>query len=168
MKAKELKKLIEKSISDAIHSNYTIKEASEPEVDLADYNEEISDRFKNLVLNIINYRNNLNINITSERITISCDSVKDIKSAKSTKTLNSDDDYLEISIRKNIGFWLNNGYKLRSNYKDKDMYGELLPKISEKLREINSDNFDQVWSKIMKESGIIRDSNLDEILKDNG
>jgi hypothetical protein len=48
------------------------------------------------------------------------------------------------------------------------MYGELLPKISEKLREINSDNFDQVWSKIMKESGIIRDSNLDEILKDNG
>jgi mannitol-1-phosphate/altronate dehydrogenase len=51
MKAKELKKLIEKSISDAIHSNYTIKEASEPEVDLADYNEEISERFKNLVLN---------------------------------------------------------------------------------------------------------------------
>jgi len=163
MKAKKLKKLIENSVRDAIHSTYPTKGTTEPEVDLADYNEEISERFKSLVLNIINYRNNLNINITSERITISCDSVKNIKGVKSNY-INGDEDYLEITIRKGVGFWLNNGYKLRSNYKDDNIYDELLPVISEKLKEINSDNFDQVWSKIMKESGIIRDNNLDEIL----
>jgi hypothetical protein len=162
MKAKKLKKLIENSVRDAIQNHtYPIK-STEPEVDLADYNEEISERFKSLVLNIINYRNNLNINITSERIGISCDSVKNIKGLKSN--YNSDEDYLEINIRKGVGFWLNNGYKLRSNYRDDNIYDELLPVISEKLKEINSDNFDQVWSKIMKESGIIRDNNLDEIL----
>jgi hypothetical protein len=163
MKSKKLKKIIEDSVRKAYENTHMLKSEASTEVDLAEYNPEISEKFKSLVLNIVNYRNNVNINITSYQITISCESVKNIKSQKTNQY--GEDEYLEISIRKGVGFWLNNGYKLRSNYKDENMYDDLFPEISEKLKKINSDNFEQVWSKIMKESGIIRDSNLDEILK---
>jgi predicted metalloprotease len=36
--------------------------------------------------------------------------------------------------------------------------------VMNKVREINADNFNSIWEVISKESGILRDSNLDDIL----
>ena len=48
---------------------------------------------------------------------------------------------------------------------DTKIFDELLPLLTEKLAQINSDNFKEIWTDIMKESGLIRDNNIDELLK---
>ena len=65
---------------------------------------------------------------------------------------------------KKLGFSVNYGYKVRSNYKDEKLFDELQPILVQKLKEINADNFNEIWSELMKESGVLRDSNLDDIL----
>jgi len=45
------------------------------------------------------------------------------------------------------------------------MYNDLIDIIKDKVKEINSNNFNTIWENISRESGILRDSNLDEILK---
>jgi flagellin-specific chaperone FliS len=45
------------------------------------------------------------------------------------------------------------------------MLTELYDCISDRLRNINADNFNNIWENIVKESGILRDNNLDELLE---
>jgi hypothetical protein len=45
------------------------------------------------------------------------------------------------------------------------MYNELIDITKDKVNEINASNFNNIWENISKESGILRDFNLDEILK---
>ena len=45
------------------------------------------------------------------------------------------------------------------------MYDEILPLATNKLKEINSENFNDIWNDVMKESGLMRDNNIDELLK---
>lgn len=163
MKTKKLKRIIEESIKKSIDYHPIGKVKADAEIDLCEYDPEVSEKFKNMIINIIDYTENLNINITNNNINISCNSVKSIKSNKAH--IATDEDYLEISIKKGFGFFLSNGYgRLRSNYKDEKIYDELLPIISNKLKEINSENFNKVFTKIMKDSGLIRDSNLNDLL----
>ena len=39
--------------------------------------------------------------------------------------------------------------------------------VSKRVMEINKENFTDIWDKVMKESGIIRDNNLDQLLDDS-
>ena len=118
-----------------------------------------------MVLNLSNYKNNINININTDRISISTNDITLVKvsTKKSQNTLYNEEDFVEMSLTKNFGFSVNYGYRLRSNYKDEKLFDELKPILVQKLKEINADNFNEVWTKLMKESGILRDSNLDEI-----
>ena len=43
------------------------------------------------------------------------------------------------------------------------MYSDVVDEIKDKLKQINADNFNEIWSGIMKDSGLMRDNNLDEI-----
>jgi hypothetical protein len=43
------------------------------------------------------------------------------------------------------------------------MFKDLSPAIRERLKEINFENFDDIWNDVMKKSGVIRDNNLDEL-----
>ena len=83
---------------------------------------------------------------------------------KSIFLFNSEDNYVEMSLVKNLGFSINYGYKVRSNYKDEKLFDELKPVLVQRLKEINADNFNEIWTDLMKESGVLRDSNLDDIL----
>ena len=118
-----------------------------------------------MVLNLANYKNNININIDSSRVSISTSDVTTVKKPikRNSNTLYSDDNYVEMSLHKNLGFSINYGYKFRSNYKDEKLFDELKPILVQKLKEINADNFNEIWTELMKESGILRDSNLDDI-----
>ena len=68
-----------------------------------------------------------------------------------------------MSLVKGLGFTINYGYKVRSNYKDEKLFDELRPILIQKLKEINADNFNEIWTDLMRGSGILRDSNLDDI-----
>ena len=43
------------------------------------------------------------------------------------------------------------------------MFSELIDTISKRVMEINRENFTSIWDRVMKESGIIRDSNLEQL-----
>jgi hypothetical protein len=165
MKKKKLSKIVRLTLQELRNSDQASipKSLSEPMYEYSEYDSAVSDKFKKMLDRILNYRENLNITINEERITVTCE---DAKKLKSNSVSYNDDGYLEIMIRKDQGFYVNYGYKSRINFEDKNIYSEMLPIISKKLKKINVENFEKLWSNLMVESGISRDINLDTILGD--
>ena len=130
----------------------------------SEYDPEVSEKFKKMVLNLANYKNNIHINIDNFRVSISTNDITRVKTTSNKNAVYNDDNYVEMSLHKSLGFSVNYGYKLRTNYKDEKLFDELQPILVKRLKEINADNFNEIWSDLMKESGILRDSNLDDIL----
>lgn len=156
MKEKNLKKLA-KLISNQLNS----PTKSFEEEYRAEYDSEISDKMKKFILNVINYKENLSINISEKYINIATNDIKNIKKGQS-KYSGSDENYLEISVDEK-GFYINYGYRKRSRYADDKIFNELLPMIKQRNKEINSENFNEIWEEVMVESGMMRDNNLDEL-----
>ena len=131
------------------------------------YDETVSNKFKKLVLNLLDYSETLNININDNSITISANDVISIKNTNNNTNgpLKNDGNYLEISINKER-FVMAKGYYNRTCYKDTSMYDYFEPILSKKLQEINATNFNTVWDDIMIDSGMIRDNNLLELFND--
>lgn len=170
MKKKEVKKIakqIFKQIRLEKESDRIGKVAVRENYDFSEYDSEVSNRFKRMIIQLIEYSDNLRINIEPEVISISVSDINQLKSKSSSKKLNSDDDYLEVSIIKNIGFSVVRGYNKRSHYKDTNIFDDLESLIKERLKVINKENFNGIWNTIMVDSGLIRDNNLLDILKDN-
>lgn len=168
MKDKKLKKLAKHIHQEIRNYERPIKMKIQEEAsngDWSEYDSEVSEKFKKMVLNLVNYKNNININVDSQRISISTGDITKVKTPikKNSNTLYSDDNYVEMSLVKNLGFSVNYGFRLKSNYKDENLFDELQPILVQKLKEINADNFNEIWSELMRESGILRDNNLDEI-----
>ena len=174
MKKKDLEK-----ISDIVAINIKSileKQMNYEKVDKAEeyktsaYDETVSNKFKKLVLNLLDYSETLNININDNSITISANDVKSIKNTNNNNNngplkLQNDGNYLEISINKER-FVMSKGYYNRTCYKDTSMYDYFEPILSKKLQEINATNFNTVWDDIMIDSGMIRDNNLLELFND--
>ena len=165
MKEKKLKKIIKLTIEEIRGYDGPVPMKEEGDTHRCEYDSEVSDKFKNMILNLINYKENLNINVDSERINISTNDIYSIK-AKKRNTLNKDEDYLEIAIRKETGFEINRGYRVRTSYKDTKMYDELVDTVKSTMKQLNSENFNNIWSEVMKESGVLRDNNLNQIFGD--
>ena len=161
MKEKKLKK-IAKLISNQLNTiESPIREAEYR----AEYDSEVSDKLKKFILNVIQYKENLSITISEKHFTISTNDIKNIKKSNSNsinKYSNSDENYLEIFVDEK-GFYLNYGYRKRSRYTDEEIFNELLPLVKQRNKEINSENFNEIWEEVMIESGIMRDNNLDEL-----
>lgn len=144
-----------------------------------EYNLDISNKFKKMVFNLLKYPESLvmSANIDKKLITIRLSSIKNLKISTQTqisqgskmsrlKTASvNDDDSLDIKINE-IGFSINYGYRNYSRYKDTNLFQELILDSIKVITEKNENNFKQIYESITKESGIIRDSNLDDILDD--
>jgi hypothetical protein len=165
MKERKLKK-IAKLISYQLHAI----EAPIREVEYrAEYDSEVSDKLKKFILNVIQYKENISITVSEKHFTISTNDIKNIKKSNSNNHSNSinkysgsDENYLEIFVD-DKGFYLNYGYRKRSRYTDEEIFNELLPLVKKRNKEINSENFNEIWEEVMIESGIMRDNNLDEL-----
>jgi hypothetical protein len=167
MKEKKLKKIIKEVLNEVRDYDRPMK-VQMYTGDWVEYDEEVSNKLKTMVLNLLNYRNNINININDNSFSISTDNLSGVKKLRSNSnvlTKISDDDYFSIEIVKETGFCINKGYNVRSQYLDSKMYDEILPLATSKLRDINSENFNNIWNDVMKESGLMRDNNIDELLK---
>jgi len=134
-----------------------------------DYDVVVSQKVKNLILNIIKYKDNIHITIGDDYFTVSTNDATKIKNNQGIKVNPykiSEDYYFEISVQQDEGFTLNYGYSKRSNFLDKSMFSELSPVIKQRLKEINAENFSEIWETLMKDSGIMRDNNLETLLDD--
>lgn len=170
MKKKEINKLAKQIFRQfrlENESNQIKKVAVRENYEFSEYDSEVSNRFKKMITQLIDYSDNLRINIEPEVISISISDINQLKSKNNSKNLNSEDDYLEVSIIKNIGFSVVRGYSKRSHYKDTNIFDDLESLIKERLKVINKENFNGIWDTIMTDSGLIRDNNLLDILKDN-
>ena len=167
MKEKKLKKIVKLVVEEMREMDRPIKSQMYTG-DWASYDEEVSDKLKTMLLNLLNYRNNINININDNSLSINTDNLSVVKKSRSSNsglTKVSDDDYFSVEIIKEIGFSINRGYNVRAQYLDSKMYDEILPLATNKLKDINSENFNDIWNDVMKESGLMRDNNIDELLK---
>jgi len=167
MKSNKIKKIVKQTIEEMREYDRPVKSVMYTN-DWGKYDSDVSDKVKTMILNLTNYRNNINISINSDSLSISTDNLSGVKKTYSNNgpvSKSNDDDYLSIEIIKNTGFTINKGYRTRTNYLDPKMFDELLPLLTEKLAQINSENFKEIWTDIMKESGLIRDNNIDELLK---
>jgi len=165
MKKKKLKKLA-KNLYQQINTFQKELRPIRESISYCDYDSEVSDRFKKLVFSIIKYKDNININVSEENFSISVPDVSLIKKPLQKGRSYNDDSYLEIVVNKSEGFSINYGYSKRSNYKDVDIFTELHPIVDKRLKEINAENFGEILETLMKESGIMRDNNLEDLLND--
>lgn len=165
MKEKKLKK-----IAKLISNQLNVIESPIREVEYrAEYDSEVSDKLKKFIFNVLQYKENLSINISEKHFSISTNDIKNIKKSNTSNSYSngkihsvSDDNYLEIFVDEK-GFYLNYGYRKRSRYTDDEIFNELLPLVKQRNKEINSENFNEIWEEVMIESGIMRDNNLDEL-----
>lgn len=185
MKKNQINK-ISKKIFKQISENYTIVRKKKPteyytgaveptpsmeEEYICEYDEEVSLKFKKLFNNIIKYPENIKITHASTYINIEIGNIKYIKksptpSSNGTVKLSSGEEQLSIYIFKDKCFSITQGYSKQTKYTDVNMYNELIDIVKDKVKEINANNFNTIWENISRESGILRDSNLDEILSD--
>jgi hypothetical protein len=163
MKKKKLKK-ISKFIVNEIRNREKTNQPIRESINYCDYDESVSDKMKSLIINLIKYKENVNINVYETQFNISVGDIKSIKLPRNKNSYN-EDDFLEISVNKE-GFTINKGYNVRSNYKDESIFNELHEVVSKRLMEINKENFIEIWEDILKESGIMRDNNLNQLFNE--
>ena len=162
MKKKKLKK-IAKLIFTEVNSLQKMDAPIRERVDYVPYDSEVSEKTKNLILKLIDYNENVNINFSSESFSISTPDITSIKKRASKNTLYNDDNYLDIHVIKDEGFSINLAYQKRTNYLDKNIFSELIDMVTKRVMETNRENFTAIWDKVMKDSGIIRDNNLEQL-----
>ena len=162
MKKKKLKK-IAKLIFTEVNSLQKMDAPIRERVDYVPYDSEVSEKTKNLILKLIDYNENVNINFSSESFSISTPDITSIKKKIPKNTLYNDDNYLDIHVIKDEGFSINLAYQKRTNYLDKNIFSELIDVVTKRVMETNRENFTAIWDKVMKDSGIIRDNNLEQL-----
>lgn len=169
MKNKSVKRLAKLLFEESrkLEKPLSIREDFESSHDWCDYNKEVSMKFKKLISNTLSYAQNLNIRVKDDRITISSDDYRSIKNSSSRShpvRPHIEENHLEIQIIKDLGFTINQGYVSRTSFRDKNIYCEIKDQVINRMREINSESFNKIWSSIMTETGLSRDNNLDDIL----
>ena len=166
-KLKKLAKLFHEEVRNYERESRPMKMSEEVSGgDWSEYDPEVSEKFKKMVLNLATYKNNININVDGNRISISVGDITSVKTPikRNSNAIYNEDNYVEMSLHKSLGFSINYGYRLRSNYKDEKLFDEIQPILVQRLKEINADNFNEIWTELMRESGVLRDNNLDDIL----
>lgn len=164
MKKKERKKLAKLICLEVnrMESKSKIRES----INYHPYDSEVSKKMKNLILNLVKYKDRVSINIYEESITIATSDITQIKKRKVVSNqLYSEEKFLEISINKQ-GFILNQGYVSKTNFRDENIFTEMKPVLEKRAIEINNENFNEIWEKILLESGIIRDNNLEQLFNE--
>jgi uncharacterized protein (UPF0210 family) len=164
MKRKKIEKLsdiISEKLKDELYNGTT--KAAEDYITKAD--SETFNKFEKIINNLLNY--DINVNIDSGYLGIYTDDIKSIKNKiKNTKFGKvNDDDRLEISINKNR-FTINIGYNQRSSFLYEGVYDHFYEKFVKYLDNKNNKNFSETYNVLMKESGLLRDENLENLLKE--
>lgn len=169
MKIKKIKKILKKECNNVIEKmNSPIGSVKGRSFSGGcEYNEAVSNKFKKMVKSIMKF-DNININMRNDSINVYTNDIKTIKKASilnSNNAVNTTNDYLEISIVKDGGFTIS--YKNYSlSFKDTHIYYEIFDESKEKFNTISCQIFHNMYDDFVKESGLLRDNNLEEIFNE--
>jgi len=162
MKYSKLKKLIKQSLTEVIEKDRydrLIKEEPTPyqEMMFSENDEEVSLKFKKLVTKLLTLRDDLNIHINENRITIN----SELSRLKNSRYQN--DEYMSIEIIKETGFLFSYSNK-RLAYKDVTMYDEIISEMKNIFERVNKDNFTEIYHTLLSDTGLSREANLEDLL----
>ena len=160
-KLKKIAKLLHQEVRS--YEKIGIGRPTREKIDYSDYDGEVSEKVKNLILNVIKFKDNIHISSNDEYFSISSNDATQIKKPRLKNHLHSDERYLEINVQKGEGFTVTYGYSRRTNYTDVNLFDELNPIVKSRLKEINAENFTEIWETLMKDSGVMRDNNLEQL-----
>lgn len=161
MKNKKLIRLIKETVREAYYETVPMKESK---VTSNDYNftestDETKQKIRNLIIRLAQKRDDIEHNINDYTISLQASDRK----LYSNNTNNLHKIYFHLEIIKEVGYNINcNGRRVL--IKDITLYDEMFPKIKEAFDKVNLDNFNELYSSIMKDNGLSRESNLDELL----
>ena len=163
MKKKNLIKLIKESVRDAYFETVPVKESklSSNDFNFTESTEEAKQKIRNLIIRLAQKRDDIEHNINDYTISLQASERK--MYSNNSNTFHKI--YFNLEIIKEVGYNINcNGRRVL--IKDVTLYDEMLPKIKEAFDTINLENFNELYSSIMKDNGLNRESNLDELLAD--
>lgn len=119
----------------------------------------LNKKIRNLIIRLAQKRDDIEHNINDYTISLQASDRK----LYSNNTNNLHKIYFHLEIIKEVGYNINcNGRRVL--IKDITLYDEMFPKIKEAFDKVNLDNFNELYSSIMKDNGLNRESNLDELL----
>lgn len=162
MKYSKLKKLIKQSLTEVIEKDrydriINEEQSSYQEMMFSDKNDDVSSKFRKLVTKLLSLRDDLNIHINENRITIN----SELSRLKNSKYQN--DDYMSIEIIKETGFLFSYKNK-RLAYRDNTIYDEILSEMKNIFEKVNKENFNEIYQTILVDTGLSREANLEDLL----
>jgi hypothetical protein len=177
MKKKKLKKIFEKSLNDFKNKvdrnksksekvKYSIEPAAHNQFNdymFSESDDNTKEKTRNMIFRLLKLRDNLSINIHEKSINISSDYGLKKSNLNYNQSYNSSE-YFSLEIIKETGYILTYKDK-RVAFKDTTLYDDTVSKVTEIFKELNTDNFTDLYNDIMVESGLARESNLDDLLK---
>lgn len=162
MKYSKLKKLIKQSLTEVIEKDRydrLIKEEPNPfqEMMFSEKDEEVSVKFLKLVTKLLTLRDDLNIHINENRITIN----SELSRLKNSKYQN--DEYMSIEIIKETGFLFSYNNK-RLAFRDETIYDSILSQMKNIFEKVNKHNFTEIYHTLLSDTGLSREANLEDLL----
>jgi len=166
--SKKIIKIVQASVKESYYNQSVVKSDYNSNMHWCDYNEDVSNKIKSLILNIIKYKDNSNININlkdNSNININVGNVSNMKNSISTNgnTL-SPESYLEINLIKDKGFYFSYYYNNQVYFKDDKIYDILYNIIISKYNELSMYKFYKYYKEILDLSGLNREYNLENLL----
>jgi len=161
MKKKKLKK-IAKLIYQEVNSRESKIRTSETEQFQFEYDEHISEKVYNFILNLVRLESKINIEIKNEYISLYCN----LSQFKSYNTKNpTKDEYLEVFISKS-GFKIIKNHQNQICFSDSSIFEKIKPSLIERYKKVSKENVCDIINDTLILTNLSRENNLDEILKD--
>jgi hypothetical protein len=157
MKSKKIKKVINQSIKELHEIKVLESNNSFQNLLFTEPTKEIKKKTRNMIFRLLKLRDTLNMSVDKDHIYISSENGFNLNYNSNSS------DYLSLDIMKDIGYLLHWKDK-KFAFKDENLYYEVLEKSKKVFKELNDSNFEELYSLILKESGLSRDSNLDDLL----
>ena len=160
MKKFKIKKIIKESVKESIEFFYGTKKGigvvdHSNNLKFSDISEDDKIKMKKMILGLTSKKSQrMDLNISNDRI----DFNGELPSSKS---------HFNISIIKGAGIILSvesNRFGWKSNLRYEEAYDHFIDDILKMKSDVDSDNFNQIYSDIMSEFKLLRESNLDDIL----
>lgn len=127
----------------------------------ADYDEKISKKFTNFILNLIKLKDRIRVEIRNDCIYINGNIDNNFQNYKSPSV--SPEDIIDIRITQ-AGFSISRNYGTTISYKDEKIYNLLCDEIKSRSQEINRELLVDLIDDVMIKTNLNRGSNLDQIL----
>lgn len=129
------------------------------DINICDYDEKLSNKFENFILNLITLKDKIRIEMRSDCIYINGNLNNNYNNSKNIGI----DDILDIRITPEY-FTISRNYNSSVSYKDNYIFNRLKNDIVEKCKEINHNLLVDMIDDVMIKTNLNRGSNLDKLL----